>query len=423
MPAYIGDTAISASNLGDTALSKIYLGDTEVWPGEGVTVVGTAIYNAATGAMPAHITGDLILVQAFRSGSTTAPTRPAGYVDASYAGTESANTASIVSGSKVAQSNAEATGTWTNATWIAIVVLRGAGALTIGQAGSGTGTTLTYPVLGPTGLISYTPPGTGLQDPGGKSIVIRIAAHRTATNLNANTPAGYTQLAVGTGNAGMRILTSGETATDPTTATQVINASSGWFCSSWEIMCARSLTHSDAFTTSIDTTKWWNDGSTGWTITSNRMQFAGGSGANAAATTRYAAKIGSDLIWRVPTLPATSGVHYYGWGALAGGGFWLPGSLMEGIQIAITSTGGSTTLTAPGCSITGTATRTTAAGNWFRIQKTGAGAYTVYFGTNGTSWTSWVTITGMGIDAGRFFVMGLASTSSTTCSIDDYALT
>lgn len=87
------------------------------------TIVGTAFANAATITIPAHQAGDIIIIFAWRSDSVTPPSAGAGF-------------ATLISGGNNGNSNRigwlEATGsgttsgTWTNATRLACVVVRNA---------------------------------------------------------------------------------------------------------------------------------------------------------------------------------------------------------------------------------------------------------------------------------------------------------
>lgn len=83
--------------------------------------VATGTGNTAT--LPPHVAGDLIIVQANRSGSTTPPTLASGFTNMSSQG---ATNISARVGYKVAGSSAESGGTWSNAvSWMAIVVKGG----------------------------------------------------------------------------------------------------------------------------------------------------------------------------------------------------------------------------------------------------------------------------------------------------------
>lgn len=120
-----------------------------------ISFISSAAAAATTIAtMPTHQTGDLLLMFAYRTGSTTAPTIPTGSgwtsISSGTGGGGSSNAYALAW--KVATSSSEASGTWTNATHLQLQVFRGqltsspigASAVTTGQS---TGTTVTFPAL------------------------------------------------------------------------------------------------------------------------------------------------------------------------------------------------------------------------------------------------------------------------------------
>lgn len=103
-----------------------------------------------------HATGDLLVMFAFRDGSTTAPTIPAGWTQVGL------NTGTLTSSStayRVATSSSETSGTWTNADALICHVYRGqlaSGTPVINSgAQAGTGTSVNY-----SGIVTMTGPGT-----------------------------------------------------------------------------------------------------------------------------------------------------------------------------------------------------------------------------------------------------------------------
>jgi hypothetical protein len=87
-----------------------------------VTRVGTATGDTSA-TLPAHQAGDIIIGWAFRDGSTTNPTLPAGWISLT---SRDGTSCSARMGYKIAASAAETTGTWTNASVVAFAVYRGA---------------------------------------------------------------------------------------------------------------------------------------------------------------------------------------------------------------------------------------------------------------------------------------------------------
>ena len=146
----------------------------------GLRFIGSAAANAASMTLPAHETGDLLIMFAYRSGSTTPPPVPSGW---STWGTGSgANLNASTGGYKVATSDAETSGDWTAATGLICHVYRGqrvAGAIgAVGDTG-GSGTTVTYPAL-------------SLTDTAGTSLVVTFAGHRAINTRLETAPNGTT---------------------------------------------------------------------------------------------------------------------------------------------------------------------------------------------------------------------------------------
>ena len=95
--------------------------------------------NATTISIPTHQVGDLICIATFRV-NATAPSLASGYTNlANWTG----STRSARIGYKIATTNSETSGTWTNAKRIAVVVYRNAAAPTL----VATAATNSYPAL------------------------------------------------------------------------------------------------------------------------------------------------------------------------------------------------------------------------------------------------------------------------------------
>lgn len=142
-------------------------------------IKGVASAGSASVTLPSHVSGDLIIVFAYRDGSTTQPTLPAGFTAISNA--IGANTNSSTLGYKVAASGSETSGTWTNASAILAVVVSTSVDHLIGAsaANSGSSKTITYPAL----------------TLGGTNMVLCFAGHR-AINVAVEAPP-YGMLRVG----------------------------------------------------------------------------------------------------------------------------------------------------------------------------------------------------------------------------------
>src|ERR1044072_1815463 len=136
-----------------------------------ISRVGAASAEGTTITIPSgHRVGDVIIIWAFRDGSVTNPTVPAGWT--SISATIDGTSCSASVGYKIATSNSETSGTWTNATGLVCMVYRGqlidTSASPWGSTASGNGTTNT---------VTYN--GRGLANSGviGSSWWIAFASH------------------------------------------------------------------------------------------------------------------------------------------------------------------------------------------------------------------------------------------------------
>lgn len=137
--------------------------------------------QANTVTIPAgHAAGDLLLIFAFRDGSTTSPSIPAGWTSVGLnAGTLCASTVAY----KIATSSSETSGTWTNADALVCNVYRGqfySGTPVINSGGqTGTSSTVNY-----SGIVSMTDAGN--------SWVVRFAGNTSIDTALETPPTGHT---------------------------------------------------------------------------------------------------------------------------------------------------------------------------------------------------------------------------------------
>lgn len=115
-----------------------------------LSLIGTAT-GTTTCTVPAHEVGDLIVIYAFRAGSTTAPGLGSGYLSQL---TRSGTTCAGRVGWKIATSTSDSSGTWTNASQIVCHVYRASdfasgGSVRVGASASSASTnnTVNYPAL------------------------------------------------------------------------------------------------------------------------------------------------------------------------------------------------------------------------------------------------------------------------------------
>ena len=86
-----------------------------------INYVGSAIAEATTLTLPAHVNGDMLVMVAFRNGSNSTQTIPTGWRKQFNAGT---NTSNVVVAIKLAGSDSETSGTWTDSTMLACAAYR-----------------------------------------------------------------------------------------------------------------------------------------------------------------------------------------------------------------------------------------------------------------------------------------------------------
>jgi hypothetical protein len=104
-------------------LSPAMMGGKSIPPFE---YISGAQVNATSATLGAHDTGDLLIAVAFRNGSSSPPTAPAGWTTIQTAGSSDG---SIRVAYKFAASSSEVSGVWTNASRISILAFRGVSAI------------------------------------------------------------------------------------------------------------------------------------------------------------------------------------------------------------------------------------------------------------------------------------------------------
>lgn len=147
--------------------------------------VGWAAGNN-TVTMPTHQAGDLLIAFASNEVVSTVPTLPAGWTSIT---TSNANSFGTVVAYQVATSSGTASGTWTSATGLLVMVYRPTAGYKLAIGGYGflanaSGISMAYPAISP--LLT---PVTG------SSWVVRMAAHKDTTTALETPPTGYTNRA------------------------------------------------------------------------------------------------------------------------------------------------------------------------------------------------------------------------------------
>ncbi len=149
------------------------------WTRKGsVTFVSASSGAGASITIPVHQIGDLLVIFAYRDGSVTAPTLPAGWTNIGTAG--GANLTSSTLGYRVATATNDTSGTWTNATALVVHIYHGQNTLTPIGANADTGaasTTVTYPAVVMTNAV-------------GTSWVVGFAGHNSINTTLETPPTG-----------------------------------------------------------------------------------------------------------------------------------------------------------------------------------------------------------------------------------------
>jgi len=187
-----------------------------------ISAASAAANNVNLGTFAA---GDLGIVFAFRDGSTTAPTLPAGWTNWPTTPTGTATSTSGRVGYRVLQSGDTSSGTWTNATEIQVLVLRGQDAESFTGRIAWAGAVSNQP--------SYASLG-GMGSTNGNSWVIGVGGHRSATDMNSPTVTGMTKRAPTT-NTLSNHTAENVTSWSSTNFGSTVNASSGWVTAVFDV--------------------------------------------------------------------------------------------------------------------------------------------------------------------------------------------
>lgn len=189
--------------------------------------------GVTSATLPAHQAGDLIVAFAFRDGSNTSPSLPAGWINVINGG---ANTCSYRLAYKIAAGASETATGFTSATSLICVVYRGVDQTTpLGTGSSPSGTVGT--------TISYN--GFPLDVTDGSSWVVAFGGHRS-TNTSLETPpsgmAPMTGVTDATDEAAAHD-TNGGTASWAGDTYSIGGTSSGWWTIAREIRAASAPTN------------------------------------------------------------------------------------------------------------------------------------------------------------------------------------
>lgn len=147
-----------------------------------ISFIGQAT-GAASATLPSFNAGDLAIVFAFRDGSTTAPSLPAGWTNILTRGTTTSCSQRV--GYRQLVSGDTTTGTWTNATSVVVLVYRSSVAAVVPGASASNG--------GTTNTVNF--PALTMQIADGSSWVAGFIGHRSTDTTIETAPAGMTNRA------------------------------------------------------------------------------------------------------------------------------------------------------------------------------------------------------------------------------------
>lgn len=142
-----------------------------------ISRIGASTVEATTITIPAHQVGDLIIIFAFRDGSTTNPTVGLSG-GTTITNTTDGTSCSVSAAWKMAQSTGETSGTWTNATDLAVVVYRGVDTTRATPIGT------FQPAAGTTNTVTYAAVNGVKKD----SWIVAFAGHRNANTTIETAP-------------------------------------------------------------------------------------------------------------------------------------------------------------------------------------------------------------------------------------------
>jgi hypothetical protein len=143
-----------------------------------IAFIGANSAGGTSIAIPAHQSGDFIVMFAYRDGNNTAPLLPSGWTTIGLASGANSNSSRLAY--RVASSSGTTSGTWTYATELVVQVYRGQSSSTpFGAQGStgGLGTSVSYPEI-------------SLNKTNGTSWVAGFAGHRSTNTTIEIAPSG-----------------------------------------------------------------------------------------------------------------------------------------------------------------------------------------------------------------------------------------
>jgi hypothetical protein len=341
------------------------------------SIVSSASAATNTVTMPTHAIGDMIVVWAYRGASATAPTIPSsqGWMQAA-APTGSTNSAVLCV--KLATSASHTTGTWTNATGIIIIVVRGHAGIGTVASSAAASATITYPAL-------------TVDDTGSSSWALRFAGVGAGTNITTNSPSTTPNTFVaGTSTVVTSYSSNGTISANLTSGTQSTNSGTARHCAaSIEIIAAGAP--SDQFSEDFSSNSFATNfvsriysGSPTIATATGAMQFSGSGATQSIAFSRKAFDLTGKSI-TIQCVSVSSGTVMFGLANWGGGT-----SLSNNFLSSIYTDSGFTEYDISGVTtLYGSSGPSIGSGTYVRWTESGGTIFVSYSNNGGASYTAW----------------------------------
>ena len=176
---YTGGTRQVGRRVGTNEVVKVYVGDERIWPPvQKVTYVGSTVTSGNAPTVPTHAAGDLLVVAANGSSSTSTPvpSLPAGWTQAYRSSSNQG--CPVLIGYRFATASNTAGGTWTNAAATCAYVFRGAD------------TTTPFGAINSTMNAASTPAVTPVNT-AGESVLVHYFYNNGTTGVWGAIPVGF----------------------------------------------------------------------------------------------------------------------------------------------------------------------------------------------------------------------------------------
>jgi hypothetical protein len=174
-----GGSRQAGRRVGTSEVLRVYVGDTRVWPpAQKVIYVGSTVSSGNAPTFPAHVAGDLVVVAAQGSSSTSTPvpSLPAGWTQAYRSSSNQG--CPVLIGYRFATASNTAGGSWANAAYNCAYVFRNVD------------TTTPFGVFNSTMNAASTPAVTPVNG-AGESVLVHYFYNNGTTGAWGSSPVGF----------------------------------------------------------------------------------------------------------------------------------------------------------------------------------------------------------------------------------------